>query len=332
MTPAALFEILQQIVHSSVSLSVMIWGPPGIGKSSIVHSVAKQNNLELIDLRLSQLAPTDVRGLPAPNGDRMRWLPPDFLPEGGKGILFLDEINMALPAMQSIAQQLILDRKVGTYHLPDEWFIWAAGNRHRDYAAVYDMPAPLLNRFIHFEVTPSFDAFKTYAIERELHEDILGFLTLKPDLLHKLSLDNPQWPSPRSWEMASTLLTAGIGIEPAVGYQIAIEFTAYLQQKKVLPDVELILSNKGTIEPPKETSLICAIVMSLVMRFKNEKQAYHALSWILNNLHSEWAHLFAKDAFFKLRKKNQMKKFNALVIKDEQVMALIERFAKITAS
>jgi MoxR-like ATPase len=75
-------------------------------------------------------------------------------------MLFLDEINMAPPAMQGIAQQLILDRQVGSYRVPEGWFIWAAGNRKSDRAAVFEMPSALANRFIHLDLAPTLTASK----------------------------------------------------------------------------------------------------------------------------------------------------------------------------
>lgn len=139
-TPEALAGSLTAILSNEIKLSLMIWGPPGVGKSSIVAQCATENGLDLIDLRLSQLAPTDLRGLPVPVDRVCTWYPPEFLPRDGRGILFLDEINMAPPAMQGIAQQLILDRKVGSYEVPDGWFVWAAGNRKEDKASVFDLP------------------------------------------------------------------------------------------------------------------------------------------------------------------------------------------------
>ena len=103
-------KFLNKIVKHKLQNSLMIWGAPGIGKSSVVQSIADKNNLTLIDLRISQLAPTDLSGIPVPSDNSASWLPPDFLPTSGKGILFLEEINMAPPAVQGIAQQLILDR------------------------------------------------------------------------------------------------------------------------------------------------------------------------------------------------------------------------------
>ena len=114
-----------------------------------------KNKLELIDLRISQLAPTDLRGIPVPSKDSASWLPPDFLPTSGKGILFLMKLIWRHQLFKELLNNLILDRKVGSYKVPDGWFIWSAGNRKEDFAAVFDMPAPLANRFIHLEVKTS---------------------------------------------------------------------------------------------------------------------------------------------------------------------------------
>ena len=124
MKPSELASFLDTLVRRRVKLSLMIWGPPGIGKSSIVAQTASAHKIGFIDLRLSQLAPTDLRGLPVARNGVSRWYPPEFLPRTGEGVLFLDEINLAPPTMQGMAQQLILDRKVGNYVVPPGWYIW----------------------------------------------------------------------------------------------------------------------------------------------------------------------------------------------------------------
>lgn len=149
---------LNTIIKGGVKTALMMWGAPGIGKSSIVNFVAKENDMEVIDLRLSQLAPTDIRGLPYVDESVAHFAPPSFLPREGKGILFLDEINLAPPSVMNIAMQLVLDRRVGDYVVPDGWYIMAAGNRVEDRAAVSQMPAPLTNRFLHFTVECTLDS------------------------------------------------------------------------------------------------------------------------------------------------------------------------------
>ncbi len=134
---------------------------------------------------------------------------------------------MAPPAMQGMAQQLILDRRVGSYVVPDEWFVWAAGNRKEDRAGVFDMPAPLANRFLHLQVEPDFASFKAYALEQGIHAQIIAFLSFRPSLLHKIEPHQPAWCSPRSWMMASSLHCSGLDLAPAIGMAANAEFQAF---------------------------------------------------------------------------------------------------------
>uniref|UniRef100_UPI0025DB766D AAA family ATPase n=1 Tax=Sulfuricurvum sp. TaxID=2025608 RepID=UPI0025DB766D len=102
-------------------IPTFLWGAPGIGKSSIIKQIARESGIECIDLRLSLMDPTDLKGIPFYEKDSHSalWAPPSFLPREGRGILFLDELNSAAPAVQASAYQLILDRKVGEYTLPE---------------------------------------------------------------------------------------------------------------------------------------------------------------------------------------------------------------------
>ena len=115
---------------------VMLWGPPGVGKSQIVAKVAADDSLPLIDIRLSQLEPSDLRGIPFRVNERVEWAIPSMLPDqdrhGPQGILFLDEITSAPPSVSAAAYQLILDRRLGDYEVPAGWAIVAAGNRQGD--------------------------------------------------------------------------------------------------------------------------------------------------------------------------------------------------------
>jgi MoxR-like ATPase len=139
---------------------VFLWGPPGIGKSELVEGITKELNGFMIDLRLGQMDPTDIRGIPFYNKDigKMDWAPPIELPDEEFAsqwpvvVLFLDEMNSAAPAVQAAGYQLILNRRVGKYCLPDNVVIVAAGNRESDKGVTYRMPTTLANRFIHAEM------------------------------------------------------------------------------------------------------------------------------------------------------------------------------------
>ncbi|NTU85948.1 MAG: MoxR family ATPase [Chloroflexales bacterium] len=327
MKPHALAEYLDALVRNEITLSTMIWGPPGIGKSSIVAQTAARYGFGFIDVRLSQLAPTDLRGLPVPEGGVSRWYPPEFLPRDGRGILFLDELNMAPPAMQGMAQQLILDRRVGSYEVPAGWFIWAAGNRKEDRAAVFDMPAPLANRFVHLEVEPDFDNFKAYALERGLHEQIIAFLSFRSALLHRMDPQQPAWPSPRSWEMASRLHGAGLDIAPVVGPGAAAEFRAFVSLYATMVDMEAILRGDGAgLAFPSEPSQRYALTVGLGVRARDARQAHSAFRWLADAAGGEWSQLFAMDLFRQMRARGQMGELAALVKEDERLQAFLRDY------
>ncbi len=332
MNPNALKTYLDRLIKKDLLLSTMIWGPPGIGKSSIVAQLAKANQLEFIDVRLSQLAPTDLRGLPVALEGISKWYPPEFLPRSGKGILFLDEINMAPPTMQGMAQQLILDRRVGSYVVPDGWFIWAAGNRKEDRASVFDMPAPLANRFLHLQVEPDFESFKAYALETKVHEQIIAFLSFRSTLLHKIDPQQPAWCSPRSWVIASELHKADLDIAPAVGEAAMTEFMAYIKLYQALPNLVAILEGRGDkINFPTEPSARYATAIGLTIRAADAQQAYSAFTWLSKVATPEWVQLFAVDLFQVMRSKGQMGVLAQLVQKDPSLQKFLKDFQQLIA-
>jgi MoxR-like ATPase len=331
MTPSALKHYLSRLLEARLQHAVMIWGKPGIGKSSIVMEICKQRELGFVDLRLSQLMPSDLRGIPVPESGATHWYPPSFLPTGGAGVLFMDELNMAPPALQGVAQQLILDRRVGDYVLPEGWFVWAAGNHKSDRAAVYEMPAPLANRFLHLNVEESLDDFKQYAYRRQLSAEIIGFLSFRPDLLHKPHPGEPNWPSPRSWEMAANLHAAGIDVEPAVGAATAMEFNAFVQLKNQLPDIDAIFAGNGPSHLSVEPSVRYATVSTLVSRAEQALQSVNAFKWLIDRVGEEWVHLYASDLFPRLRETGQYQDFSRDIIQDDRASRFLRDFVALAS-
>lgn len=317
-----------KVISKGIKHSVFLWGPPGIGKSSVVKKVANDNDLELIDLRISQLAPTDIRGLPYVDNGFARFAPPAFLPQKGKGILFVDEFNMASPSMMGIAQQLILDRQVGDYVVPDDWFIIAAGNRTEDRAAVSQMPAPVANRFIHFNVESDLPSWKEYAIKMGMNEQIISFLNFRPQLLFNFNKNASAWPSPRSWEFANTLLDVGLDIDSAVGDGAAAEFYAYQSVYSKLPDVDTILSG-GNVDVPKEPSLMYAVCGALVSRAKSANAFFNATKWLISGTTEDYVGLFMGDAMIAMKANNYQGAFVKLAAKDSQIKAFITKYQEL---
>ncbi len=333
MTPQQLTDYLQGLVAHQVPISAMLWGPPGVGKSSIVAQTARRSGLDFVDLRLSQLAPTDLRGLPVPENGVSRWYPPEFLPTRGAGILFLDELNMAPPALQGIAQQLILDRRVGSYTVPDGWFVWAAGNRKEDRAAVFDMPAPLANRFLHLEVAPDLDSFKAYALRENVAEQIIAFLSFRPALLLAIDPHQPAWPSPRSWVMASRLLAAGLDIAPVVGAGAAAELAAFQVLSASLPALELIADGRGQGLPfPAEPSVRYAAVIGLTVRADTPPRAVHAFRWLADLAPPEWVQLFASDMLRLVRERGQMRQMAPLILAEPRLQKFLRDYQALLSS
>ncbi len=329
MKPTELEAYLSKLIKDELRLSVMIWGAPGIGKSSIVQQTCGGRELAFIDLRLSQLAPTDLRGLPVPKDEQSAWLPPEFLPRGGTGVLFLDEINMAPPAMQGVAQQLILDRRVGSYTLPDGWFVWAAGNRKEDRAAVFDMPSPLANRFIHLEVAPSMADFRQYAFSKQFDDRLIAFVAFRSDLLHKQFDGENAWPSPRSWEMANSLFGSDLDVAPAIGAGPAAEFYAYIEIVEQTPNLEQIANGSSKIKFPKEPSLRYATVMGLVARCVKLKHTVNCFHWLIDNAPAEWIQLFATDLFPLLRKRGDLAPVHQALMDDPKLRAFLDEFTRL---
>ncbi len=208
---------LTQLLHETFSapqfaVPLMIWGAPGIGKSDCVRAAAESLGLTLIDLRLSQLEPTDLRGIPLHDNGKVRWAPPDELPnterDGACGVLFLDEINAAIPSVAASAYQLILDRRLGAYHLPAGWSIVAAGNRLDDRGITYAMPAPLANRFMHIHLRADSNAWLDWAARHEITPLLQEFIQSEPEWLSRFTSE-PEikaFPSPRSWVFASRVI------------------------------------------------------------------------------------------------------------------------------
>jgi hypothetical protein len=211
--------------------------------------------------------------------------------------------------------------------VPDGWFIWAAGNRKEDRAAVFDMPAPLANRFIHLVVESDFDSFKAYAVGHGIHEHLLAFLSFRPALLHKLDPQQPAWPSPRSWMMANALYHAELDIAPVVGLGAAAEFSSFVAIYRRLPDIAEILRGKGEhISFPKEPSLCYAVTAALTMRATSLAESYQAFQWMANKASTEWVQLYATDLFRLVDSRNERGKLAVLAQQDKRLQQLFSDY------
>ena len=284
-----------------VQRPAFLWAGPGVGKSSIVGALAKEMGGVSVDLRLSQMQPTDIIGIPfyvpAENNagePTMRWAPPELLPsekfakEFPIVILFLDEMNSAPPAVQAAAYQLVLDRRSGAYKLPDNVVIIAAGNREGDRGVTYRMPSPLANRFLHFDVKIDFDSWLDWAIDASINSDVIAYLTSFKSELYKFDANSSDksFPTPRSWEFVSQLLSTDTAETPlpdsekrsligsAVGSGQAVNFMNYLLVGKDLPKPADILSGKIKEIKIREISAHYQLIVSMLYEMRDYWHAH----------------------------------------------------------
>lgn len=292
MRPRNLLSILDKEflgAQTGTHTPVMLWGAPGVGKSQMIAQVGERHDVPVIDVRLSQMEPSDLRGIPFRVDDTVEWAIPSMLPNakthGETGVLFLDEITSAAPSVSAAAYQLILDRRLGNYEVPDGWAIFAAGNRQGDRGVTYTMPAPLANRFSHYEVDINLDDWVAWAYDNGIDDRVIGFLRFRPELLFDFDpAHNPvAFPSPRSWEFAHRALQKFLdtpallqgSLQACVGPAAGIELAAFIKSLDQMPDLAAILKGEST-ETPKDIDLQYAVAASLVghaIRVRNDANA-----------------------------------------------------------
>ena len=264
-----------------VKRPVFLWGPPGVGKSELVADLTTELGGHCIDLRLGQMEPTDLRGIPFYNKDngKMDWAEPVDLPTKEMAAeypvitLFLDEMNVAAPAVQAAAYQLILNRRLGKYHLPDNVVIVAAGNRESDKGVSFRMPMPLANRFVHLEVRADYDSWNEWAVKHRVHKDVVGYIGFaKQDLMDFNPRSSSRaFATPRSWSFVSEFLydedatDAELSdlIAGTVGDGLGVKFMAHRKVAGQMPNPSEILLGKVKELKVKEVSAMYSLTVSM---------------------------------------------------------------------
>jgi hypothetical protein len=304
---------------------LFLWGPPGIGKSELVEGIAQELGGLMIDLRLGQMEPTDIRGIPFYNKDlgKMDWAPPVELPDEETAsqypivLLFLDELNSAPPSVQSAAYQLILNRRIGKYRLPDNVVMVAAGNRESDKGVTYRMPTPLANRFIHQEMKVDFASYQEWAVKNGIHKDVVGYLSFAKQDLYDFDAKSASraFATPRSWTFVSQLLAEDGNdddtlmnlIAGTVGEGLAVKFMAHRKIASKMPNPKDILEGKVKDLNVKEVSAMYSLVISMCYELKGaveekvEQKKFHEmadnfLGYMMKNFETELVVMGARIA------------------------------------
>ena len=277
-------SIIKANISPKALPSVMLWGPPGVGKSQAVRQIAKTieaesgKRVDVTDVRLLLFNPIDLRGIPVASADKTLavWLKPKIFQmdcsDDVVNILFLDEISAAPQSVQAAAYQITLDRVVGEHKLPDNCFVIAAGNRVTDKSVSFKMPKALANRLLHIEIEGSFESWRKWAVKAGINSKVLGYLSFRNDRLFGFDATNDDlaFPTPRSWEMVSSLLNnvkdnvaamypmiAGL-----IGSGPAIEFRTWCKVYNELPTMDAIFAGTA-VDVPKGTDSMYALVSSM---------------------------------------------------------------------
>lgn len=268
--------------------AIMLRGAPGVGKSTIVRTVAQNLGIGFIDVRLAQMERVDFAGLPSVNDGMTEWNVPSFWPRDmkSKGIILLDEITSAPSDCQVAAYSVVLDRRIpnSNYKLPDGWLIVAAGNRTCDRAVVKAMSSALANRFVHFEMEANSEDWVKWAVMNDINPAVIGFINYRPNLLFKMEGQNLEqgWPSPRSWERVSNIIQVFNGnsdllrkvVYGLIGNGVGLEFMEFFKMSSEFDSIlEVMTNDKAEFELPDKADRRYAVASAVIYHLWNGSDA-----------------------------------------------------------
>lgn len=328
--------VIESLIDANIP--VMLWGETGIGKSSVVHQIAKRRDWGMKDFRATTRDPSDLQGLGIPDlkAGVTRWLVPNDLPQvdrdGKQGLMFLDEINRAPQLMQNALFSLILDRFVGEYKLPDGWVPIAAGNFMTS-GGVQKMSDALDNRLAHVWIVPDVDSFCNYCVRKDLNPAVPAFIRFaerhKESMLHRMppkGSNEHSFPTPRAWEEVCKL--AGLPesirmnvVASVVGEGPAGEFEAFVRMfARVLGWIPDILANpmKAEIPGQSEPSLLFAIACALAR--KAATNTFAACIQYMGRVAKEYEILMVVDAVHRDPTLVKTKAFATWAIQNQNVV------------
>jgi hypothetical protein len=297
IAPAPMKEAISTVLRAG--LSPMVTGPPGVGKSDIIRSVADQFNLKVIDMRLSQCDPTDMLGFPTHNGERMGYAPPEHFPLQGIDnvpqdydgwLLFLDEFSSAPLSVQAAAYKLVLDRQVGKYQLHKNVAIVCAGNRKSDGAIVNRMSTAMQSRLVHLSLKVNAKDWLAWASENKIDYRICAYIESRPDSLHKFdpNHNDETFACPRTWEFASKLVKNKKDndlsdllpvLTGTLSEAIAREFTNFTSMCTSLPSMADIINKPKQVAIPDDPAMLYA-VSHMVAAYIEESNAAQVTQYI----------------------------------------------------
>lgn len=257
-------------VACDTTVSVIVEGDHGIGKSESVYSFAKKNDFHVEPLFLSHQEVADLIGIPtlerdATNHALTTWSKPIWLHRmeeaakaGKRCILFLDELNRAQTEVRQAALQLVLDKQIHEHRLPKtvvngvafDTFVVAAVNPADGFYQVDELDPALLDRFLHFKLHVNADGWLEWATSNNVHKTIIAYIANSKDKLYVKDENASIFPTPRSWVKLSELLKSYEDknidnhallynlISGKIGHTVGAQFQTYYKENSVIVTVE----------------------------------------------------------------------------------------------
>jgi len=283
-SPSKIKDTIKKMVEvSGLNQSIYLEGPSGIGKSELVAQLAKEIGAELIDIRLGHYDSIDLNGIGIPDLENKKaiWTRPEIFPAENcdkKYIIFLDEFNHATEQVFGSAYQFVLERRIGTHILPKNVLIIGAGNSIDDKGISFDMPSPLVNRFLKINVKPNTEDFLEHAFENNIDWTITSFLKSNPDLLHKFdgTSNEDNFPTPRNWFKFDSYKSCfddedfvEVVANGLFGLSVMSQFKNHLSLLKKVPQVEDIFAGNGKVHTLTDLNSSYAFYMLVKVYLKN---------------------------------------------------------------
>ena len=275
ITPGQISGILSEAIKHRIS--VLFAGESGIGKTEETEKTGREKLGAYMDCRLASKEPVDFMGIPKEVNGFTRFITPEFLPnaerDGPTGLFAMDEFGDGSPATLVATQQLILERKIGSYIFPEGWHMCAMMNRKEHGGVNRGLSYALQNRFMHVTVVADSAELQTHFISKGVDPIVTSFLKMHSNLMHnrpEKGTGNWAWPSPRNWERLSAIRQGNPDksikfqlYASLVGEGAAAEFTAHEQVADQVPDPEKCIKEPKKTMVPEHPSAQYAIAVSL---------------------------------------------------------------------
>jgi len=359
LKPSELVEVINHHLEYAISSTVFIKGSPAIGKSSLVYLIAqnradrlklkllkdhkgrpinninpKKNEFGFVDLRCALYESFEFTGIPfvdfkkggKPTQKRALL---DMFPNGGQGIMFLDEVAQCSPALQNTIRQLTFEGRIGTdYVLPKGWKIILAGNHSTDRAGAQRILTHFQSACLTLDLIPDTKEWLDWAYQNDINADILAFLSFQPQFLHQFDAKKEGgFPAPRTWHQVSEMLEGDLRkslvqpvLESYLGETVAREFETFCAFQNDLESPTKILKSPKKAKLPEKTELQYASVASLISAVETPKDFENALTYVERFDAQEFAVLFVKALTTKESKFKETSVFIDWHIKNQDIL------------